>query len=88
MRCPECNGDNPPQARFCLECGAALACPACGTERPTCARSYVAGGAQVASPAAAAPPAAQAIPERLQRLIPKEYAERLLATRSQPHKEH
>src|SRR5438128_190916 len=36
MRCPECPSDNPPDARFCGSCGAALvaACPSCGAENP------------------------------------------------------
>jgi class 3 adenylate cyclase len=34
MRCPRCRHNNPPQAKFCLECGAALAlcCAGCGAE--------------------------------------------------------
>ena len=34
MRCPRCRQDNPPQAKFCLECGAGLAprCAGCGAE--------------------------------------------------------
>src|SRR5262245_16160601 len=34
MRCPRCQAENPPSARFCEECGArlALACPHCGAE--------------------------------------------------------
>ncbi|MGH7770979.1 MAG: adenylate/guanylate cyclase domain-containing protein, partial [Candidatus Binatia bacterium] len=36
MKCPRCQHENPPQAKFCLECGArlALACSKCGTELP------------------------------------------------------
>jgi predicted ATPase/class 3 adenylate cyclase len=36
MRCTRCQQENPPQAKFCLECGTALAlkCAACGTELP------------------------------------------------------
>ena len=34
MRCPQCQAQNPEDARFCEECGArlALACPQCGAE--------------------------------------------------------
>ena len=34
MRCPRCRQDNPPQAKFCLECGTGLAprCAGCGAE--------------------------------------------------------
>ena len=36
MQCPRCQQDNPPQARFCMKCGASvtLACGRCGTELP------------------------------------------------------
>jgi len=36
MQCPRCQHENPPQAKFCLECGAgfALACAQCGTQLP------------------------------------------------------
>ena len=36
MQCPRCQHENPPQAKFCLECGGRLArqCGQCGTELP------------------------------------------------------
>ena len=36
MRCPNCNADNQPAAKFCIECGAAfsLACAKCGFKNP------------------------------------------------------
>ena len=36
MQCPQCQQENPPQAKFCLECGARLAlmCVQCGTALP------------------------------------------------------
>jgi class 3 adenylate cyclase/predicted ATPase/ribosomal protein L40E len=36
MKCTRCQQENPPQAKFCLECGTALAlkCRVCGTELP------------------------------------------------------
>ena len=36
MNCTRCQNENPPQAKFCLECGAKLAliCSKCGTELP------------------------------------------------------
>src|SRR5215471_977521 len=36
MECSRCQQDNPPQARFCMKCGASvtLACGKCGTELP------------------------------------------------------
>jgi class 3 adenylate cyclase/predicted ATPase len=41
VKCPSCQHEkNPPQAKFCLECGAALGlkCAACGTELPASAK--------------------------------------------------
>jgi class 3 adenylate cyclase/predicted ATPase len=40
MKCLRCQQENPPQAKFCLECGAPLAlkCSACGTELPAGAK--------------------------------------------------
>jgi class 3 adenylate cyclase/predicted ATPase len=40
MKCTRCQQDNPTQAKFCLECGSALAlkCAACGTELPAGAK--------------------------------------------------
>jgi predicted amidophosphoribosyltransferase len=38
MRCAQCQFDNPPTMKFCVECGVPLAflCPRCGTEnQPT-----------------------------------------------------
>jgi hypothetical protein len=40
MNCPRCQQENPPQAKFCLECGTAFAfkCATCGTELPAGAK--------------------------------------------------
>ena len=40
MPCPQCRHENPPQAKFCLECGARLAarCPNCRAELPATAK--------------------------------------------------
>ena len=40
MQCPRCQYENPPQAKFCLECGArfATACAQCGTQLPSGAK--------------------------------------------------
>src|ERR687897_2432065 len=40
MQCPHCRQQNPPQAKFCLECGArlVLTCAQCGTELPASAK--------------------------------------------------
>src|SRR5215813_10312972 len=40
MKCSRCQQDNPPQAKFCLECAAPLAlrCAKCGTQLPAGAK--------------------------------------------------
>src|SRR5262245_24638897 len=40
MQCPRCQQENPPQAKFCLECATPLArqCPNCGTPLPASAK--------------------------------------------------
>src|SRR5262249_29383304 len=40
MKCPRCEQENPPQAKFCLECAAPLAlrCANCGTQLPPAAK--------------------------------------------------
>src|SRR5262245_49022221 len=49
MLCPRCQQDNPPQARFCMKCGASvmLACGKCGTELPTGAAFCISCGQPV-----------------------------------------
>jgi ABC-type oligopeptide transport system substrate-binding subunit/class 3 adenylate cyclase len=75
-----------------MDCGARLAqvCPECGTELPADAKFCFECGARVG----ALPPepsgartADDAKAERLQRLVPKAFAERLLATRGQVQRE-
>ena len=52
MKCPRCQHENPPQAKFCLGCGArvVLACPKCLSELPAAAKFCLECGAPVASP--------------------------------------
>jgi class 3 adenylate cyclase/tetratricopeptide (TPR) repeat protein len=40
LKCPRCQQENPPQAKFCLECASALAprCTNCGTQLPAGAK--------------------------------------------------
>jgi ribosomal protein L40E len=40
MKCPRCQQENPPQAKFCLECATPLAlrCANCGTQLPAGAK--------------------------------------------------
>jgi len=91
MQCPECNTGNPEGAKFCLKCGVklVLVCPQCKTELPPHAEFCIACGTQLVTP----PPEAMREPglgrltEALERLVPREFAERLLATRGQVGKE-
>src|SRR5687767_6767204 len=71
--CGNCGTDNPPGARFCMNCGNALArtCPACGEAAPPNARfcmncgTSISGGEGAPAPTAppAAAPAVTALPE-------------------------
>lgn len=82
MQCPRCHAENPDHAQFCLNCGVklALACSHCGTELPPQARFCFACGAQVdASPADFMQQRDAAAVKALKRLVPQEFAERLLA---------
>jgi predicted ATPase/class 3 adenylate cyclase len=87
MECPQCGTENPKAAKFCLNCGTrmALACPQCGADLPLQARFCTGCGAPVgAALAPAAEPAiTDIIADRLRRLVPKEYADRLLPARGQ-----
>jgi ABC-type oligopeptide transport system substrate-binding subunit/class 3 adenylate cyclase len=96
MQCASCATENPERAEFCLNCGArlALTCPQCGTEGPLQARFCLACGARLAAHPPQAgptlgerPPAPEGNASYLQRLVPKEYAERLLASRGQASRE-
>ena len=81
MRCLQCRAENPDEANFCLKCGARLqaVCPQCGAALPADAMFCFKCGAPIA--AAPVPPPDAALATALQRLVPKEFADRLLATR-------
>lgn len=53
MHCAACSEENPPAAKFCHECGAALVrhCPTCGTDAPPTARFCAECGGEVSGPA-------------------------------------
>jgi class 3 adenylate cyclase/tetratricopeptide (TPR) repeat protein len=55
--CDRCHNENPPHAKFCLECGAALGhrCTHCGTALPPAARFCLECGTAVGNEASAAP---------------------------------
>jgi len=78
MRCFRCREVNPPDARFCSDCGARLAagCPTCGAEVPDGARFCVQCGQHLTSPSSAVPPRAPAA------YTPKHLAVRILTSRA------
>ena len=84
MECPCCGQENPEQARFCFQCGTKLAalCGQCGAPLSSLASFCAECGAEIERPSSGF-----ALDSALRRLIPKEYAERLLATRGQPSAE-
>jgi class 3 adenylate cyclase len=73
MRCSRCRHENPPQAKFCSECGANLGsrCGACGVE--------LAAGAKFCAQCGAATAAAGARFGAPQSYTPKHLAERILS---------
>ena len=78
MQCPQCQAENPPQAKFCMECAAPLAlkCSACGAEVPPRAKFCVECAHPVAksAPAPTAPPAPAVY-------TPQHLAERIISSR-------
>src|SRR3972149_3528176 len=79
MKCPRCQQENPPQAKFCLGCGVrlALTCAKCGTELPAGARFCLECG----QPVSAEPPPAAKFPSP-DAYTPKHLAEKILPSRS------
>ena len=74
MTCPQCQQDNPPQARFCLRCGGGLAkaCTKCGTELPAEAHFCFACGQVAAAPRFGSPDS----------YTPKHLAEKILTSKA------
>jgi len=79
MQCPRCQQENPPEAKFCLECGARLArgCPRCGTELPPGAKFCRECGERLAAPA----PEAARFPSP-ETYTPRHLAEKILTSKS------
>ncbi|MEK7714712.1 MAG: zinc ribbon domain-containing protein [candidate division NC10 bacterium] len=79
MKCPRCQQDNPPQAKFCPECATPLVarCANCGTQLPPAAKFCFECAQPVSSPA---PPQTRfGAPESY---TPKHLAERILTSRA------
>ena len=86
MRCPKCHSDCPPEFDFCPRCATPLrvTCPKCGFRAPADFAFCPKCATALAAPVMGAERDKQAeLSLAIQRLIPKEYAERLLATRGQ-----
>jgi class 3 adenylate cyclase/tetratricopeptide (TPR) repeat protein len=78
MKCPRCQQENPPQAKFCLECATALAlrCANCGTQLPAGAKFCFECATPVSAPGS---PPRLASPEAY---TPKHLAEKILTSKS------
>ncbi|MGD2147257.1 MAG: zinc ribbon domain-containing protein [Anaerolineae bacterium] len=81
MQCMQCHTDNLEGAKFCFECGARLQliCEQCRTTLPPSAKFCLECGATMTAPAADAPADPYGLlPERIRKLVPAKYADRLL----------
>ena len=78
MNCPQCGGENPDGARFCMACGNSMfaSCPECGTELPAQARFCFSCGHQLGE---IVPDPARA---RLEQYIPRALLTKLEAART------
>ena len=78
MQCPRCQQENPPQAKFCLECAAPLArqCANCGTQLPAGAKFCFECATPVGAPTF---PSRFAAPETY---TPKHLAERIINSKA------
>jgi ribosomal protein L40E len=75
MQCPRCQQENPPQAKFCLECGArlAVACGKCRAELPATAKFCLECGEPINQQSQTRAP---------ESYTPKHLAEKILTSRS------
>jgi class 3 adenylate cyclase len=80
MKCPRCQHENRPGAKFCEECAAPLArgCVNCGAQLSATAK-FCSEGAHPAGPAAAPPPQRFRAPEAY---TPKHLAEKILTSKA------
>src|SRR5262250_638720 len=81
MRCPQCQQDNPAEARFCNGCGARfqLACPSCSHVNPSGSRFCNGCGAKLGEQIAAGAEPRFSSPESYP---PKHLAEKLLTSKA------
>ena len=79
MQCPRCQRDNPPQSKFCLECGTGLTlrCASCGIDLPEGAKFCN----QCGQPMSAGPEIQPRISSP-DSYTPKHLAERILTSKS------
>ena len=79
MQCPRCQHENPPQAKFCPECGArvALTCTKCHSELPASAKFCLECGEPVASQ-----PTAERRFASPEAYTPKHLAEKILTSKA------
>src|SRR5437867_2509133 len=91
MECPQCRHVNPPETKFCGECGTRLQslCPACQTVNPPTNKFCSECGQRLAGTAPAPAPAAAVVPAALPArgadpvsYTPKHLAEKILTSRS------
>jgi ribosomal protein L40E len=76
MDCPRCQYENPPPAKFCLECGSRLAptCAQCGTALPAGAKFCLECGQPVGAPPGRSPSS--------HAYTPKHLAEKILTSKA------
>ncbi|MGH8649423.1 MAG: double zinc ribbon domain-containing protein, partial [Burkholderiales bacterium] len=81
MKCPRCQHENPPQAKFCLECASPLArtCAHCGTPLPPTAKFCLECAHPVAGPG---PTPSQPRFGSPQAYTPQHLAEKILTSKS------
>src|SRR5712691_10748069 len=81
MKCPRCQHENPPQSRFCFECGARLAptCSSCGAELPAGVKFCNQCGQAVG---AATSPTAARVGAPPESYTPKHLAEKILTSKA------
>ena len=81
MQCPRCHTENPPQAKFCLECASPIArvCQSCGTPLPSRAKFCLECAHPVGEPGPTPGQTRFASPDTY---TPRHLAERILTSRS------